>query len=146
MPMPYAENQSLIFLPMLVVVALTLVGFLRLASARMAAIKGGQDPAYYRAHLGGSEPEAAAAGARHWANLFELPTLFYAGCLSAFVLGGVTGWTLAFAWGYAAARVVQSLVHMTYNNVRQRALAFLVGVILIFALWANVAVSVIVNL
>lgn len=144
--MPYAENQSLIFLPVLVVVALTLMAFVRLATGRMAAIKGGQDPAYYRAHLGGSEPEAAAAGARHWGNLFELPTLFYAGCLSAFVLGGVTGWTLAFSWGYVAARVVQSLVHMTYNEVRHRALAFLAGVVFVFALWANVAVSVFVNL
>jgi hypothetical protein len=145
MPMAYAENQSLIFLPVLVIVALTLVAFVRLAAGRIAAMKDGQDPAYYRAHIG-SEPESAAAGARHWANLFELPTLFYAGCLSAFVLGGVTGWTLAFAWGYAAARVVQSLVHMTYNDVRQRALAFLAGVVCVFALWANVAVSVFVNL
>jgi hypothetical protein len=145
MPMAYAENQSLIFLPVLVIVALTLVGFVRLAAGRIAAMKKGQDPTYYRAYIG-SEHEAAAAGARHWANLFELPTLFYAGCLSAFVLGGVTGWTLAFAWAYAAARVVQSLVHITYNDVRQRALAFLVGVVCVFALWANVAASVFANL
>jgi hypothetical protein len=145
MPMAYTENQSLIFLPVLALVALTLVAFVRLAVGRMAAMKDGQDPAYYRAHLGGSEPEAAATGARHWGNLFELPTLFYAGCLSAFVLGGVTGWTLAFAWGYVAARVAQSLVHMTYNHVGHRAGASLVGVVSIFALWANVAVSIIVN-
>ncbi len=144
--MAYALNQSLVFVPVLVVVALTLVGFVRLARGRMVAMKNGQDPAYYRVHQGGSEPEAAAAGARHWDNLFELPTLFYAGCLSAFVLGGVSGWTLAFAWGFAAARVVQSLVHMTYNDPGHRAMAFLVGVVCVFALWANVAASVFANL
>lgn len=140
--MPYATDQTLIFLPVLVVVALTLVAFVRMAMGRAAAVKAGHDPAYYRAHHGTPEPESAAAGARHWDNLFELPTLFYAGCLTSFVLGGVTGWTLAFAWGFAAARVVQSLVHMTYNNPGHRGLAFVVGVVFVFALWINVALSV----
>lgn len=140
-----SHNPTLIFLPMLVVVALTFVAFVRMAVARTGIIKS-MDPDYYRAHIGPPEPESARAAVRHYDNLFELPTLFYAGCLSAFVLGGVTGWTLAFAWGYVAARLAQSLVHMTYNHVGHRALAFLVGIVFVFALWANVAVSVIVNL
>ncbi|MEW9854979.1 MAPEG family protein [Novosphingobium sp. M1R2S20] len=135
-------NQTLIFLPVLVVVALTLVAFVRMAMGRAAAVKAGHDPAYYRAHHGAPEPESAAAGARHWDNLFELPTLFYAGSLTAFVLGAVSGWTLVFAWGYAAARVVQSAVHMTYNNPGHRGLAFVVGVLFVFALWINVALAV----
>lgn len=141
--MPHATNQTLIFLPVLVLVALTLVGFIRLAAGRGAAVKAGHDPKFYRAHIGTPEPEHAAAGARHWDNLFELPTLFYAGCLTAFVLGGVTGWTLAFAWGFAIARVVQSLVHISYNNPAHRGLAFSIGVLFVFALWINVAIKVI---
>ncbi|VWX53104.1 MAPEG family protein [Novosphingobium sp. 9U] len=140
--MPYATNQTLIFLPVLVVVALTLVGFVRMATGRAAAVKAGHDPAFYRAHIGTPEPEHAAAGVRHWDNLFEVPTLFYAGCLAAFVLGGVTGWALAFAWGFAVARVVQSLVHITYNNPGQRGLAFVLGVLFVFALWINIALKV----
>src|SRR5690606_30194593 len=111
MPMPLT-NQVAIFVPMLVVVALTFVGFVKMAAARGAAVKGGHDPAYYRAHLGTPEPEATVAAVRHYGNLFELPTLFYAACLTAFVLGAVTTWVLVFAWGYVAARVVQSAVHM----------------------------------
>jgi hypothetical protein len=140
--MPYTTNQTLIFLPVLIVVALTLVGFARMAIGRAAAVKAGQDPAFYRAHIGNPEPEHTAAGVRHWNNLFELPTLFYAGCLSAFVLGGVTGWTLAFAWSFAIARVVQSAVHITYNNPAHRGLAFVIGVLFVFALWVNVALKV----
>jgi hypothetical protein len=144
--MPYATNQMSIFLPVLAVVALTLVGFVRLAVGRAGAVKAGHDPAFYRAHIGTPEPEVAAAGARHWGNLFELPTLFYAACLTAFVLGGVTGWTLAFAWLFAAARVLQSLVHMTYNNPSHRAGAFMLGVVFVFALWGNVALVVLMQL
>lgn len=144
--MPYATNQTLIFLPVLVLVALTLVAFVRLGSARAAAVKAGHDPKFYRAHIGAPEPEPAAAAARHWDNLFELPTLFYAACIIAFVLGGVTGWTLGFAWAYATARVVQSLVHITYNNPAHRGGAFMLGVVFVLALWVNVALTVVARL
>lgn len=134
-------NQTLIFLPVLAVVALTLVVFIRMAAARAVAAKS-MNADYYRAHLGEPEPEAARAAARHWDNLFELPTLFYAGCIVAFVLGAVGTWTLVFAWGFVAARVVQSLVHMTYNNPAHRGLAFVLGVVFTLALWVDVALAV----
>ena len=131
-------NQTLIFLPVLAVVALTLVAFVRMAAARAVAAKS-MNGDYYRAHLGEPEPEAARAAARHWDNLFELPTVFYAGCIVAFVLGAVGTWTLVFAWGFVAARVVQSLIHMTYNNPAHRGLAFVLGVVFTLALWVDVA-------
>ncbi|MFC0206169.1 MAPEG family protein [Novosphingobium soli] len=137
-----STNPTLIFLPMLAVVALTFVAFLRMAAARGAAVKAGHDPAYYRAHLGEPEPEGARAAVRHYDNLFELPTLFYAACITAFSLAAVGRWTLIFAWGYVAARVVQSLVHMTYNNPAHRGGAFVLGIVFMLALWLNLAISI----
>ncbi len=137
-----AENPVTIFLPMLMIVLLTYVAFVRMAAARGAAMKAGQDPAFYRAHLGPPEPEAATAAVRHYDNLFELPTLFYAACLTAYVLPAVSGWTLAFAWGYVAARAVQSTVHMTYNNPAHRGIAFMLGVLFTLALWVNLALTI----
>jgi len=135
--MPNVLNQSLIFVPVLAMVALTFVAFIRMGAGRASAMKSGADPAYYRAHQGTPEPESAAVGARHWDNLFELPTLFYAACITAFALGAVSEWTLAFAWGYVAARVAQSAIHITYNNPAHRGIAFVLGVVLLFALWIN---------
>jgi hypothetical protein len=140
--MATAVNPIGIFVPMLVVVALTFVAFIRMAAARGAAVKGGQDPNYYRAHLGTPEPEATVAAVRHYGNLLELPVLFYAACVTAFVLNAVSGWTLAFAWGYVAARVLQSAVHMTYNNPSHRGLGFVLGVLFMLALWINIALSI----
>jgi hypothetical protein len=137
-----AANPATIFVPMLVVVALTFVAFVRMAAMRGKAVKEGQDPAFYRAHLGTPEPEYATAAVRHWDNLFELPTLFYAACLTAFVVAVVGRWTLIFAWGYVAARVVQSLIHMTYNNPAHRGGAFVLGMLFTLALWINLAVSI----
>lgn len=135
-------NQVSIFLPMLVVVALTFVAFFRMAAARGRAVKEGQDPDFYRAHLGTPEPEYATAAVRHYGNLFELPVLFYAACVTAFMLGAVTGWMLLWAWGYVAARLVQSAVHMTYNNPGHRGFGFIIGMLFILALWVTLAYAI----
>lgn len=135
-------NQAVIFVPMLVVVALTFVAFLRMAAGRGRAVKGGHDPAYYRAGLGAPEPEFTVVGVRHYGNLFELPTIFYAACLTAYALQAVGKWTLILAWAYVAFRLIQSAVHLTYNNPAHRGMAFFAGTLCVFALWATVAVAV----
>jgi hypothetical protein len=139
-----AEPQTpiAILLPMLLVV-LTFVAFIKMAIERAAAVKGGQSPEFYKVYLGDPEPEKTRAAVRHWDNLFELPTVFYAACLTAVVLGGVSGWTIAFAWVYAVGRLVQSLIHMTYNNPNQRAGAFTFSVIGLLALWVNIGAMII---
>ena len=140
--MPETINQLTIFVPMLVVVALTFIAFVKMGAARGAAVKGGQDPNFYRAHLGTPEPEAATAAVRHWDNLFELPTLFYAACITAFVLNAVNLWTLVFAWGWVAARLLQSAVHLTYNNPSHRGGGFILGVLFMAALWINLGMAI----
>jgi hypothetical protein len=137
-----AANPASMLVPMLAIVVLTFVGFIRMASARGAAVKGGHPPAYYKAHLGAPEPEATVAAVRHYGNLFELPTLFYAACLTAFVLPATSMWTLIFAWVYVAARYVQSAIHMTYNNPSQRGGAFVLGVLCMLALWVNLGIAI----
>jgi hypothetical protein len=137
-----AANPASILVPMLAIVVLTFIGFIRMAAARGAAVKGGHDPAYYKAHLGTPEPEATVAAVRHYGNLFELPTIFYAACLTAFVLPAVGLWTLIFAWAYVAARYVQSAIHMSYNNPSHRGGAFIIGVLAVIALWVNLGLAI----
>jgi hypothetical protein len=134
-------NQATIFLPMLVVVALTFIAFVRMAAARGTVAKT-MDPGFYRAHQGGQEPAHAVVTVRHYSNLFELPVLLYAACLTAFVLGAVSGWMLVWAWGYVAARLLQSAIHLSYNNPMHRGLAFVLGMVFTIALWVTVGMAV----
>jgi hypothetical protein len=136
-----ATNQTAIFVPMLVVVALTFVAFVRMAAAR-GKVAGQMDPNFYRAQVGGHEPEAAVVAVRHYGNLLELPTVFYPACLTAYVLGAVGQWTLIFAWAYAGFRIVQSAIHLTYNQPGHRGIAFVLGMVCMIALWVNVAITV----
>lgn len=132
-----AANQTAILVPMLVVVALTFVGFIRMLVGRAAAIPT-MNPDFYRAYQGGTEPMATAVAVRHYGNLTELPTLFYAGAITAYALQAVGQWTLILAWVFVALRLVQSAVHLTYNRPAHRGMAFVFSALALFALWVNV--------
>ncbi|MBL8643190.1 MAG: MAPEG family protein [Rhodospirillaceae bacterium] len=135
-------NQALIFLPMMVVVGLCIVGFMHLVVARMRTINGRDVPLkFYVAFQGATEPEATAVVVRHYANLFEAPIVFYAACLSAFALQATTDALYITAWVYALARLAQSIVHLSYNNVRHRALAFVVGWLALTAMWVQIGLA-----
>ena len=139
-----AVAQATIFLPLLAVGALSLIALIRMFSLRAAAVRGHAVRfSYYRAFQGTPEPEAVAAAARHYNNLFEAPVLFYVGCIVAFEVSAVTPWMLVFAWGFVIARIAQSVVHLTWNNVNHRAIAFAICWLFIAALWIDVAQAVI---
>jgi hypothetical protein len=134
------DGQSLkIFLPVLLVVAVTFLGFVKMAIERASAVKQGQNPEFYKVYLGDPEPEKTRAAVRHWDNLFELPTVFYAGCLTAYVIGAVSTTVLVCAWIFAVGRTVQSLVHITYNNPNHRGGAFTLSFIGLMVMWGALA-------
>jgi hypothetical protein len=85
-------------------------------------------------------PDYAHLPARHFINLFEVPVLFYAVCLAAIFLH-LSGSAMVFlAWGFVFCRVVQAFIHMTYNNVLHRMLAFFAGFAVVLAMWTLIVV------
>ena len=133
---------SLVY-PMLAMVLLTFAVLVVLFRSRVRMVREGLAPvSYFRTFQGSLEPDYAVKPARHFVNLFEAPTLFYAGCLAAMVVG-VTGWgVLAVAWGYVAARVIHAGVHLGGNRVRHRMRAYFISWLLLIGLWVYVALAV----
>src|SRR4051812_41621311 len=96
---------ALVF-PMLAMVLLTFAVAVVLFRARIRSVREGHTPvSYFRVFQGSPEPEYVAKPTRHFVNLFEVPTLFYAGCLAAMVAGIQTELTLGIAWAYVGTRV-----------------------------------------
>lgn len=129
--------------PMYAMVLLTCLVAFRLLFTRVADIRGGKVKLkFYRTLSGEGElSDAQLKAARQFINLFEVPVLFYAGCLTAIVTQ-ITGPTaIALAWGFVAARAVQAAIHMTYNNVRHRMVAYFTGFGCVLALWTLIALS-----
>ena len=108
--------------PMLAMVLLTVVVLIALFRSRVRMVREGHAPvSYFGTFQGSLEPDYAIKPARHFANLFETPTLFYVACLAAMVVGARGAAVLALAWAYVAARCVHAWIHLHGNRVRHRA-------------------------
>lgn len=128
--------------PAFALVALTLLVVMRLARQRFAAVRAGRvDPRFYKLFRGADEPDDVAAIARNLNNLFEMPTLFYAGTAIAFA-GQVAGTPLvALGWTYVALRYLHTAIHLTSNKVLWRFRVFALSLLVLLAYWIVLGVS-----
>jgi hypothetical protein len=130
-------NGEQIFWPMLCQVALTYVIYAVGSSRRMNAIKSGSaKPSDFR--IPNVEPQPSATAMRNLSNQFELPVLFYACCLTLFVLGATSTVALALGWAFALLRIAHAYVHVTSNKLRYRRPLFIAGFFVLAAMWLMV--------
>lgn len=82
-------------------------------------------------------PESIIKTTRNLNNQFEVPTLFYAGCLAYLALGITSTAGLIFAWAFVISRILHAYIHITYNKLSHRMLAFSMCLLMVIALWIN---------
>ena len=135
--------SSLVY-PMAAMVVLTFVVVVRLFRSRVAAVRAGQlDATYFRLYPGDViEPEGTRKLSRHFTNLFEAPTLFYAACLAGMIVGLAGPVFLVLAWGYVSARLVHALVHLGGNRLRKRIAAYFASWLFLLAMWVTLVIAV----
>lgn len=134
--------DSRLIYPMLVMVLLTFSTLVRLFLARRkSVIDGAVSPAYFKVYQGGAEPEASAQLARHFANLFEAPVLFYAACISAMAIHTTGTPLLALAWAYVLLRIAHTFVHTGKNVLNSRILAYFSSWVVLLAMWTLLAIA-----
>jgi hypothetical protein len=128
--------------PAFALVALTLAVVIRLARQRFAAVRAGRvDGRFYKAFRGEGEPEEVAVTARNLINLYEMPTLFYAGIAIAFAGGQSGTLLLTLAWGYVALRLVHTAIHLGSNKVLWRFRVFALSWLVLLAFWVTLGVQ-----
>jgi hypothetical protein len=136
-------NPFALVYPMAALVLLTASVLGILFRSRVRAVREGRVTArYFRIYQGEVEPEETAKPARHFANLFEAPVLFYAGCLAAMVTHDTGVVVQVLAWLYVLARVVHAVIHLGGNRLGRRINAYFAGWLALLALWIHVAVHV----
>ena len=79
--------------------------------------------------------------ADNYRNLFEMPVLFYALCVLLVVLNKADGTYVTLAWLFVALRFAHSAIHCSYNNVNHRFIAFGTSTVLVWAMWARLALQ-----
>jgi hypothetical protein len=123
--------------PIFGMVALTFVVLFIGLAARISAVKSGQlQPESFRLNPAEGAAEEIVKTTRHFANLFEMPILFYLACVVCLILGLSSAMLIALAWLYVASRVVHAAIHITYNNVFHRLAAFAVSNLAMLGMWA----------
>lgn len=90
---------------------------------------------HYRLQQGGDVPPRIVAGGRQMSHLFETPVLFYVAGVLAITMGLEGALMAGLAWAYVAVRIIHAVIHMTYNNVIHRLIAFQVSFILLLVMW-----------
>lgn len=117
----------LILLPMLALMLHTMLIASYLLWTRVTGVRNGTMRMKYFRVLQGEAPDLARQAERNYANLFEMPVLFYALVIVIFVTGMVDPIHSLCAWAYVAARLVHSAIHLSYNNVMHRLSVFLLS-------------------
>jgi hypothetical protein len=121
---------------------LVTIVFLRMRSARFAAVrKGDISVKYYRAFSEGEEPDAVRVITRNFLNLFEVPVLFYVVCLMTYVTRHVTWGMVMLAWLYVALRWAHSYVHLTFNDVITRFSLYAASFAALVLMWVGLLVG-----
>jgi hypothetical protein len=86
-------------------------------------------------------PERIRRANRNMINLLEVPLLFYVGSLFAINLSAVSTTLVVLAWVYFALRVLHSVIHLTTNNILQRASVFGASNLVVVAMWVVLVVG-----
>ena len=135
-------NEFALIHPMFAMVLLTFGVLVALFRARSSAVARGELSAgYFKTYQGGEEPTGSVQLARHFANLFGVPTLFYAACLAAMVTGQASHAVLGFAWAYVLARCIHSFIHTGSNALYPRIGAYFGSWVMLLGLWIAVVVG-----
>lgn len=129
--------------PMFVLVLLTFSILLFTLRVRIRSVQKGDVALSYYALMGeGEVPEIVRKTSRQVSNLFEVPVLFYVAGVLYLSLDIAETLPITFAWLFVIARFLHSCIHLTYNNVLHRVVAFGLGNLAVLAMWISIVMAV----
>jgi hypothetical protein len=134
-------NHSLILIPFVGMLLLTLIVFLRMFYLRIGAIRASNLEIRTRADLENLPPRAVQA-AHNFQNQFELPVIFYACVLALYMTHQADYLDVVLAFGFLIFRIAHSVIHCTYNHIMHRFLVYAVGSVFLWLLVLRLAIGI----
>ena len=134
-------NPVHILFPIVAMVALVVFVVVRIARSRIRAVRRRDiSVGFYKLYQGSEEPDELRALRRHFANLFELPILFYVACIVAYVSVQVDIFLVLLAWLFVVSRYVHSYIHLTCNIVICRFRVYGIGLAVLVLMWLTLTI------
>ena len=130
------------FWPMFTLVCWTLIILLRIAFKRLLPIARGQlSTEDFRVGESSRVPQDIQLANRNLVNLLEVPVLFYLAVLLSISAPLSSPLLLPLAWLYVALRIAHSLIHISYNHVIHRLIAFASSNLVLLVLWISIGLE-----
>lgn len=132
-------TETAVFQPVVAMFALTVLVWTYMYYRRLSFIRGERvDPQALALpeRSAVQVPAAVLAPSNNLKNLFELPVLFYAACIVAYLIGAADAVFVGLAWAYVAFRAAHSAIHCTINHVLSRFAMYAAST---FVLWVMLA-------
>lgn len=127
-----------IIYPVFCLVMLTFIMAFATGTSRLISVRRKQiNPKYYVLLSGDTPPDYVQKIGRNFANLLEVPVLFYLLAVLVITLEINNALLLNLAWLYAALRLVHTIIHVSYNYVMHRFMVFGLSVLTLLAMWVQ---------
>jgi hypothetical protein len=135
-------QSSSLFAPVIAMVAITVLAWLRLYQLRFAEmLRRKVDPQSIALSAQKDAGLQDTRGADNFNNQFQLPVLFYAAVLVAHATGQGSALFVQLAWAFVATRLVHALIQWTYNRVVHRFTAYALGALVLWTMWTLLAIG-----
>jgi hypothetical protein len=86
-------------------------------------------------------PPKAMQVANCFSNQFEIPVLFYVVTILAAITRQADLLFVLLSWVFVILRYIHAFIHTTSNRVPRRGLVYGLGVVIVFALWVELALK-----
>ncbi len=136
----------MILSPLFVLVLLTFGLMVLMARSRIGALKAGQVKMGDVALGQTNWPPRTQQISNCYHNQFQLPVLYYVLTILAIVTKHADYLFVIMAWLFVLSRYAHAYVHCTSNYVRHRFNAFLVGALILLAMWVIFAVRILLGI
>ena len=133
-------NPYSIFFPVMALVALANFVVLRLGYLRRKAMVEKRADWNTNKYTPPIDHSQACVTNRNFANLFEMPVLFYTVSIILFVTQKTDSLFIILAWAYVGLRYVHSAVHLTFNYVPVRFTVYALSNLTLLAVWIRLFV------
>jgi hypothetical protein len=135
-----------VLLPLFVQVALTFALLFWMGTVRVGALKRGEAQIKNIALGQPNWPPRVQQIANCYHNQFQIPVLFYILTILAIITRHADYVFVIMAWLFVLTRLVHAYIHTGSNYIQHRFNIFLVGVIILLAMWVIFAVRILLGL
>jgi hypothetical protein len=135
-------SVPIVLLPVFVLIGLTFALLLWMVGTRRQALVGGETKIRDIALGQPNWPTRATQIGNCFANQFELPLLFYILIALALPLRHADLFIVLMSWVFVVTRFVHAGIFVTSNDLGRRSMAWLAGVLVLFAMWIYFALKI----